>query len=91
VPHVRAANFSVNLPILTISETALTKSKTKQMGEDSSFLPSLSENSLPSPSENRPPSLSERPSESFSEKNITSLSEGKNPPNENSGSVEIWL
>ncbi len=73
VPHVRAATFSVNLPILTNSETALTKSKTIQMGGDSSSLPSTF-------SENLPPSPSEKSSESLSEKTLTSLSEEEETP-----------
>ena len=72
VPHVRAATFSVSLPILANSETALTKSKTKQMGKDSSSLHSLSKN-LPS-------SLSEKSSESLSEKTMTSLSGEEETP-----------
>jgi hypothetical protein len=66
VPHVRAATFFVKLPILTNSDTALTKNKTKQIGEDSSDLPSLSGN--------LPLSLSEKSFESLGEKNMTSLS-----------------
>ena len=75
VPHVRAATFSVKLPILTKgveeiitnSEGTLTKSKTIHMGKVSSSLPTFSEN-LPS-------SHSEKTSEFLSEKTTTSLSE----------------
>lgn len=66
IPHVRAATFSVKLPVLASSETALTKSKTKEMGEDSPFLP-------PS-SGDIPAFLSEKSSESLSKKTMTSLS-----------------
>lgn len=75
VPHVRAATFSVKLPILTKgveeiltnSEGTLTKSKTIHMGMVSS--------SLPTSSENLPSSHSEKTSEFLSEKTMTSLSE----------------
>jgi hypothetical protein len=65
IPHVRAATFLVNLPILTSSESPLTKSKTKHMGRDS-YSPS---------SENSSYSHSEKFTESPSEKGATSLSD----------------
>jgi Domain of unknown function (DUF3854) len=66
VPHVRAATFSVKLPILANSETVHNKSKTKEMGEDSPLLPPLSGDF--------PPSISEKYSESLNKKTMTSLS-----------------